>query len=341
MTREDLYKSISEIRPDFLEEAASYKVMKRHSWKRWGVIAACLCICVGSAVPVLAAADNKYAYEVLYAISPAIAQKLKPVNVSCEDNGIRMKVMAVDVEGANVKILVSMQDLVGERLQADADLFDSYSIHTPYDQTGNCTFVEYDSQTRTATFLINIEQLSESLTVADKITFSVSNILSGKKQVSMPISEIDMHNLPQITDYVEAPAIRGYGGSGMVDLKEIHLINSDQTVLLEEGVTLTGYGFVDDMLHVQLRYDDILNTDNHGYVYLKKADGETIESVYDVSFWDEVQKDSYEEYIFELNAEELQDYELWGEFWTCNGGAIEGDWQVTFPIDNNIITNQE
>ena len=122
----------------------------------------------------------------------------------------------------------------------------------------------------------------------------------------MPISEIDMHNLPQITDYVEAPAIRGYGGSGMVDLKEIHLINSDQTVLLEEGVTLTGYGFVDDMLHVQLRYDDILNTDNHGYVYLKKADGETIESVYDVSFWDEVQKDSYEEYIFELNAEELQ-----------------------------------
>ena len=103
MTREDLYKSISEIRPDFLEEAASYKVMKRHSWKRWGVIAACLCICFCSAVPVLAAADNKYAYEVLYAISPAIAQKLKPVNVSCEDNGIRMKVMAVDVEGANVK----------------------------------------------------------------------------------------------------------------------------------------------------------------------------------------------------------------------------------------------
>ena len=45
MTREDLYKSISEIRPDFLEEAASYKVMKRHSWKRWGVIAACFRIC--------------------------------------------------------------------------------------------------------------------------------------------------------------------------------------------------------------------------------------------------------------------------------------------------------
>ena len=72
--------------------------------------------------------DNKYAYEVLYAISPAIAQKLKPVNVSCEDNGIRMKVMAVDVEGANVKILVSMQDLVGERLQADADLLNKTHV---------------------------------------------------------------------------------------------------------------------------------------------------------------------------------------------------------------------
>ena len=101
---------------------------------------------------------------------------------------------------------------------------------------------------------------------------------------------------------------------------------------MEEGVTLTGYGFVDDMLHVQLRYDDILNTDNHGYVYLKKADGETIESVYDVSFWDEVQKDSYEEYIFPVAVEKLSKYEMWGEFWTCSDVPIEGNWQVIFPI---------
>ena len=35
------------------------------------------------------------------------------------------------------QILVSMRDMMASRLDETTDLFDSYSIHTPYDQTGS------------------------------------------------------------------------------------------------------------------------------------------------------------------------------------------------------------
>ena len=44
---------------------------------------------------------------------------------------------------------------------------------------------------------------------------------------------------------------------------------------------------------------------------------------------------SYEEFVFEVSAEELVNYEIWGEFWTCNNAPIEGEWQVTFPVEKN------
>ena len=77
MTVEDLYHGISEIQPKYLEEADTYKARKPARWKKWAA-AACICVSFGSAVPVLAAGDNKIAYELLYMISPSAAQKLNP-----------------------------------------------------------------------------------------------------------------------------------------------------------------------------------------------------------------------------------------------------------------------
>lgn len=54
-----------------------------------------------------------------------------------------------------------------------------------------------------------------------------------------------------------------------------------------------------------------------------------------VAFWDQSHVNSYEEFVFEVSAEELVNYEIWGEFWTCNNAPIEGEWQVTFPVEKN------
>lgn len=336
MREEDLYNGISGIRPEYLDEANSYRPRKSIHWKRWGAIAACICICFCSAVPVLAAVDNDFAYELLYAVSPSIAQKLKPVRVSCENNGIKMEVIAGNIEGSNAIILVSMQDIMGNRLDETIDLFDSYSIHTPYDQSGGCSLVEYDDQTKTAFFMLTIEQMNQVMIPGDKITFSVSEVLSEKKHSDTQLTEIDLENVPLINNVIVNPSIRGWGGINSVsfDGNDVQLMrpNEKSGNVLQEGATLTGYGMIDGKLHVQIRYTNILETDNHGYVYLKNQSGEAQYCQYNVAFWDDNKTDSYEEYIFDISSNELKNYEIWGEFWTCNGGPIEGNWQVTFPL---------
>jgi hypothetical protein len=335
MTVEDLYHGISEIQPKYLEEADTYKARKPARWKKW-VAAACICVCFGSAVPVLAAGDNKIAYELLYMISPSAAQKLKPVRISCEDNGIKMEVAAANIEGHKATILVSMQDVKGNRLDETADLFDSYSIHTPYDQRGGCFFAGYDEETATATFMLEIEQMNEVLIPGDKITFSVGEILVGKKHSDLKLETIDLVELPVINNFKANPDISGYGGMDLDSLEEdkIRLMEPDEesAFVLEKGVALTGYGILDNELHVQVRYADILETDNHGRIYLKNENGEAVYDQYSVSFRDEDGRDNYQEYIFPIPADGLDSYEMWGEFWTCSSGPIKGNWQVTFPL---------
>lgn len=331
MTAENLYNAISEISPKYIEEADIRFMTKVDHWKRILAAAACLLLAFSLSIPALAAADNSMAYELLYSVSPELAQKLKPVRESCEDNGIEMTVVAAEVDGYNATILVSMRDNTGERLDETTDLFDSYDIHTPYDQIGGCSLVSYDDATKTATFMLEIEHMNHELIPGDKITFSVGQLLTKKEYSNFKLTQIDTENVNSITEFVTEPYSRGGGGE---DFDNLSLMKPDEinAICLKNGVNLTGYGIVDGKLHIQLRFDDILNTDNHGYVYLKAQDGKTLNCESNFSFWDDNHVNSYEEYVFPISANELADYEIWGEFWTCNSGPIEGNWQITFPI---------
>ena len=285
---------------------------------------------MGITVPVMAMTGNEKVYEILYMISPELAQKLKPVNMSCEDDGILMTVVAADVYDDRAEVLISLKDLTDNRLDGTTDLFDSYSIHTPYDQSGGCSLVGFDEESGELIYMISVEQMDHVLILGDKITFSISQLLTGKKHFELSIDQIDTANLPVIMECLADPNFRGYSGSDIEDGMQI--IIPGEEVLLDEGVTLTGYGLVDGQLHVQIKYDDIYHTDNHGFLYLEKEDTDRVLYAGSYAFWDESHTDSYEEYVFDIPAEELQEYRLGGEFWTCTGGPIEGDWSVTFPL---------
>ncbi len=334
MRGNELLQNIAEVDNDLILESenAFYWEKKTIHVKRWIAVAACLCLCFCFTVPALAAAGNEPAYEVLYSISPSIAQKLKPVNVSCEDNCIVMTVVAAEVDGDKAAILVSMHDNTGERLDETTDLFDSYSIHTPYDQSGGCSLVSYDDDTNTATFMLTVEQMDHMLIPGDKITFSVSKLLSKKEHSCFKLTQINTKDVHSITELVTDPDVRG--GIESVGCDDLLPMKPDEAnaIGLTDGAALTGYGIVEGKLHIQLRYNDILNTDNHGDIYLKTQDDKVIVCENNFAFWDESHVNSYEEYVFSISAEELADYEIWGEFWTCNNGPIKGNWQVTFPM---------
>ena len=134
-------------------------------------MAACLLFVLTMSVPVWAAAAFDPTYNLLYRVAPAIAQKLRPVRMSCNDKGIKFEVISAYVEGSEAKIFVSVQDFEEDRIDETIDLFDSYSINTPFDCNSSCEAIGYDAKTKTATFLISISQWDSQDIIGEKLPF--------------------------------------------------------------------------------------------------------------------------------------------------------------------------
>ncbi len=330
MSGYDMLMCISDIDEELIEEAEDIR-KKKHSavWKYFPTVAAAvIAVCVIFAVPIMAVAGSRQVYEMLYLISPSLAQRLKPVNASCEDQGILMTVVGADLDGDEARIVVSLRDLEKDRIDGTADLFDSYSIHTPYDQSGGCTSIGYDEETGEASFLITVHHMAGEMMPGDKITFSVSSLLLNKRSFDMMISQIDTTVFPEISEVLEGVSLRGRGGS-INDEDLIYMAPNIEPVVITPGVTLMGYGILNGKLHVQIKYDDICNTDNHGFLFLEKEGCERIPYEGSYSWFDG--PDSIEEYVFAYPEGELSEYAVSGQFWTADK-ALDGYWSVTVPL---------
>ena len=132
MRKKDISDAIGNINDRYIEEAADFQIgkkgVRKHFIMRRAVAAAATIMLVFTmSVPALAAADYEPAYNLLYKVSPTIAQKLKPVRMSCEDNGIKFEVISAYVEGSEAKIFISAQDIDGDKIDETTDLFDCYN----------------------------------------------------------------------------------------------------------------------------------------------------------------------------------------------------------------------
>lgn len=344
MRTEALEEIISNISDYYIQEAIrvtartkskTYRVMRSA-----GRAAACLGIVFALSVSSLAvatAAGVMPAFDILYSLYPNTAIQLKPVNKFCEDNGIRMEVEAVHIQDNTAEIYISIQDMAGNRLDETVDLFDSYSIRSSCGQISGCAQVGFDADTKTATFLIKISQMGGREITGKKMTFRVSELLSKKKKMNEELKNISLENIPIVSKVQKEVAIRGRSGEELAqnDIKGFVIPDAGQRFSPIDGATITGYGFVDGKLHVQVYYEDILHYDNHGYIYLKDAEGNEINCLASIAFWDEEGAGSFEEYIFDIEPQDkLNDYSVWGYFSTCNT-RIEGEWEVTFPIEQS------
>ena len=131
MRKKDISDAIGNINDRYIEEAADFQRKKKRTGKssilQKSVAAAASFILVFIlSVSTLVAADFSPAYEFLYTLSPSAAQKLKPVSMISEDNGIKIEVISAYVESGEAKILISVQDLEEDRIDETTDLFDSF-----------------------------------------------------------------------------------------------------------------------------------------------------------------------------------------------------------------------
>ncbi len=313
------------------------KPVKKAVLKRALTLAASLALCLALAVPALAAVDFGPAYTMLYAVSPAAAQKLKPVRMVSEDQGIQMEVLSASTNGNKADIYLALRDLTGDRIDETTDLFDSYTIHRAFDSSASCECVSYDPAKKEASFLIHIEGHRETDLMGNKITFSVARFLSRKNEFHAVLPALDLSKVakdPVILKNVTGFAFRGGGFSDISqETMPPAILKPQEKGLFSPlpGVTVTAMGYTEGKLHIQAYYEDILKTDNHGFFSLTDQEGTTLLPLYSLSFWDREQKGSFEEYVFPVSEEDLGQYRVFGEFWTCDT-LIKGNWQVTFSL---------
>lgn len=341
MNRKEVENMINNINEKYIQEAGEYVLRngkttyRNRIIKHVAIIAAAFAVCFIVSVPALSAAGVQPAYDVLYSVFPEVAQKLKPVNLSCEDNGIKMEVVSANVHDNVADIYISLQDISGDRIDETIDLFDSYNIKPAFDSVGSCELVNYNPTTKMATFLIRISQFDNHKISGEKITFSLNNFLSGKQEYNEALSNTILKNVRKNPETQSDVNIRGASRTESIESINNYLkADKKNDYSLVEGVKITAAGFVDEKLHIQVYYENILETDNHGVLYLTDSKNNIVNYEYSESFWDETESGSYEEYVFDISPEvDLENYTLFGDF-VVSSSLTEGDWQVTFPLKN-------
>ena len=337
MKTDMLIDAIGEIDDDKIINAKLFTVKsKKKSFRKSIIIAVAIILCITITVPVLAATVNPI-YELVYQISPGLAQMLKPVQMSCENNGIKMEVVSAAVYENEAAIYISLEDKTDQnRIDGTTDLFDSYHINLDFDSSASCRRVSFDEETGVATFLINISQWNDQKIVGSKITFYFTEFLSHKNKFEGEITDIDLSKVTEATRTHTPEYFRG-GSGKYVNYEDYNKVKClfpiDGGIASPvDGVTVTNMGFIDDKLHIQVYYEDILNFDNHGYITLYDKNGNKAE-YFDVSFFDDEEIGSYDEIIYDITPDEVNNYTAFGKFVTCRN-KTEGFWQVTFPMED-------
>jgi len=350
MFREKYYSMNEQITPDqklvdkiinSIDETKRETNKRRIVYRQSIIVFAVFIVLVFAAMPVLAG-NIPVVYEIIYSISPSIAQRFIPVKKSCENDGIKMEVISAYIHGNTAEIYIAMRDLVGERIDETTDLYDSYSINRPFDASATCKLVSFDKTTKTATFLISITEWGNQKIVGDKITFSVREFISHKHEYNEIPINVDLTNIKN-TQSTKQVWVNGGSGPKFEEYVSVPLAESKVKVLVPSSpmsfpvkdIDFTGIGYVDGMLHIQTSIINNLTKDNHGYFFLKDARGNNIQCDYHVGFVENSYSDNridYNEYVFDIPQSEIGQYSLYGTFVT-SGLYTKGNWQVTFPLE--------
>jgi len=143
----------------YLDVNVPKKTITHRKWARKIVPIAAAAALITCPLPTLTAFGVDPAYNILYHIAPSIAQTFKPVQKSCDDNGIEMSVISAERRGSEASVYLAMNDTTGTCPDGDWDLYDSYHINVPRDMIGHCSFTEYDADAHTAYFVVHLETM--------------------------------------------------------------------------------------------------------------------------------------------------------------------------------------
>ena len=332
MKTDTFMNAVGMIDDRFLDVEIPGKNIVYRKWRKRLVSAAAVAALLVCPFPALTALGVDAAYDVLYNIAPGVAQTFKPVQKSCIDSGIEMTVISAERSGSEASVYLAMHDTTGTCPDGNWDLFDSYNINVSRDMSGHCSFSDYDPDTHTAYFVVHLQTMDGSDMPRRKVTFSVSELLVGKQHTEGTVEGVDMKNIPY-----EPPTTIPTDFRGMDDIEGYRFLLPSEQALSNPapGVSVLNAGYIDGAFHILTRYDDIIHTDNHGFMMLVDNEGNTYGDDANTKwfdYWDGSYTDSFTEQVIQIDYDKLAGCTLQGDFVTCQN-HISGDWQVTFPLE--------
>ena len=177
----------------------------------------------------------------LYRIWPEAATTLMPVNMSCENNGIRLEIISAVADGEELYITYSMEDLEKDRLNTE------------------CSPVMYVDDARSYDWESSFEQpirdeATGKIIFGEHFTYN-GNITAADNVLNAHIHSFISHGQTALVDLF--PSLEQFGSevkTATVPEGAGTLWRAD--VYAEDTVFLSGIGMVDGRLHVQLHFVD-------------------------------------------------------------------------------------
>lgn len=267
--------------------------------------------------------------ELLYLIAPEAALHFRPVNLSCEDNGVTVELMAVHVYGSSAQMYISV---TGDMIDETVDLFDSYKLDTPKFAITRCELEAYLPESNTAVFFIDYFHEDGSPIEGQKLTLTLQELLTNKQGYEVDLSYLLPDTKEDVPSY-KPKRITGWSGRNGAEPEAVNpsglaLSPAAKSSPIVEGASLSAIGYVDGNLRVQLRFEDAARNDNdtQSFIWFETPDGRIIADTSTLLFWDS--DDCLHEYIYTSSLPE--DAMLKGYFTTCD--TVSGDWSITFPL---------
>jgi len=315
------------------------------SSKKLLLTAAVVCLLLTGSITAFAAASPAF-YDWIYSVNPKWAALLYPVNLTAEDQGIKVEVLYAANDAYNTMVYFTVQDMTGEnRIDESLDLCDAYHIEGP--SAFNVRLLSFDEKTNTAFCVMRgfgTAKLSNKLSF-----FQLTKMMNNKKTYDWYDTGISLQEL--VAEEAENLPVSEFTYIGGDEVSEDGLsVLKPDVMKISLGddidfVTISNVGFVDGKLHIQTKWEK--SYDNHGYLLLldksEAAMDEEKALSYDNYYFKteedakNCEKDMFAhhiEFIYDIKDwKELEKYRLWASL-VEDGRLIEGKWDVNFRFDD-------
>ena len=302
----------------------------------------------------IAGATNEAFNAWLYQQWPELALKLMPVNLSCEDQGIRMEVISAVIQDSELLLTYSLKDLEGDRISEITQPSACVEYMNNYESIGSVSDAFYDPEGQRYIFVEHMKYIKgteqNQLTVfSDRITSFIESTVDLRPLLKEYGSQSKTMPAPAEIDYAlgGTDILTSYNTPLPESLYVLDNSNSPE-VPVADHVFLSGIGMVNGILHVQFHYpeygefssryngSDPIYTDTYLF---DTADEKTLYSYNDNASIDHIKEltwsndagERWTETFFTVN-QEPGDNQTFVTHTEVLESVIDGNWEINIPL---------